>query len=129
MNSALLSSVPYAQDDDRVLVSEMHVSNDISRSSERHDQFPHCGDSGWAATVGQRGERIHCIGKHRDRALRCGRVLLAKKFMQPLEIGRGFARNDQLHNLRGLGGGSSFGVPQLCIQVLISLQGTPSRPF
>jgi hypothetical protein len=35
--------------------------------------------------------------------------------------------NKQLHSLRGLGGGSSSGVPQLDIQALISFQGTPSR--
>ena len=129
MNSALLSSVPYAQDDDRVLVDEIYITNDISRSSERHDQFPHCGDTGWSTTIGHCRQRIHCAGKYRDRAVRYVRVLLAKKSMQPLEVRRGFAGNNELHNLRGLGGGSSFGVPQLCIQFLISCQGTPSRPF
>jgi hypothetical protein len=34
---------------------------------------------------------------------------------------------NRLYNLRGFGIGSSFGLPQLCIQALTSFQGTPIR--
>src|SRR5580704_17940289 len=37
------------------------------------------------------------------------------------------AGEGQLHTLRGFGIGSSFGLPQLCIQAWTSSQGTPIR--
>src|SRR5689334_7970216 len=47
--------------------------------------------------------------------------------METLEVERCRAGNDQLHSLRGLGGGRLFAVPQLSIQALTSSQGTPMR--
>ena len=46
---------------------------------------------------------------------------------QPIEIGCCRARDDDVHSFRGLGGGSSSGVPQVCIQAFTSAQGKASR--
>ncbi len=47
--------------------------------------------------------------------------------MQPQQVGLRGSRDDNLHSLRGLGAGSSFGLPQLSIQALTSSHGTPMR--
>jgi len=51
--SALLASMPDPQNNDRILIGEMHIANDVGRSSEWYHQFPYSWDSRWTATVGQ----------------------------------------------------------------------------
>ena len=56
-----------------------------------------------------------------------GRIFLRQECVQPIKIGHGTRRDNQLHILRGLGAGSSVAVPQLRIQAFTSSQGTAAR--
>src|ERR1700730_10471256 len=119
--------MPDAKDDRFVPLRRIRVTQDICGAAKWNDQFAGSRSSRRTPALSGNSHRPYGSLKSTDKTSFCCRIFVLKKRSEPLYVERRSARNSQPHSLRGLGGGSSFAVPQLSIQSLTSSHGTPMR--
>lgn len=115
--------MPQTSDHDSVSSLINTISDDISPSAERDDQFAVADTCSRAAAlwmIGQRiGSRKQSVHGPRGQQI----AMWCQEIAKPIEVGPRSAQEDDLH---GLGGGSSLSVPQLLTHSSTAAMGMAS---
>src|ERR1700679_852501 len=125
---ARLPATPDTKDNDFFILPPVGVTQNITGSAKRDDQFTDIAtDARRPAALRKGRECLNGSNKASNGAIGSRCVFVQEKSVKSCEVGRGRRRDDEFHNLRGVGCGSSFGLPQLSIQTFTSSHGTPTR--
>lgn len=119
----MLASVPEPDDHDGVARVVDPIPDDISPTTERHDEFSVTGFGRRTPALRQIAQRSGCREQRINGSLRQLLAMRRKELPKPIEIGSRARQEDDLH---GSGGGSSFGVPQLLAHASAAASGIDS---